>query len=53
MVLRESGRYAHSRAGIARDAAAAGLTIELVGTTEIRRTRTGWEDGELFVLRLD
>ena len=53
VVLRESGRYAHSREGIERDAAAAGLTIELVGTVEIRRSRTGWEDGELFVLRLD
>lgn len=51
VVLRESGRYAHSRAGIEQDAAAAGLTIELVGTMEIRRTRTGWEDGDLFVMR--
>ena len=51
VVLRETGRYAHSRAGIEQDAVAAGLIVELVGKVEIRRTRTGWEDGDLFVLR--
>ena len=50
LVLRETGRYAHSRAGIEADAAAAGLVVEMVGKVEIRRTQTGWEDGDLFVL---
>jgi len=50
LVLRETGRYAHSRAGVEADAAAAGLAVELVGKVEIRRTQTGWEEGDLFVL---
>ncbi|MFT5684802.1 MAG: putative TPR repeat methyltransferase [Myxococcota bacterium] len=53
VVLRETGRYAHSRAGIEADVAAAGLVVEMVGKVEIRRTQTGWEEGDLFVLKAD
>ena len=53
VVLEKTGRYAHSRAGIEADAAAAGMSVEMVGKVELRRTRTGWEDGDLYVLKRD
>lgn len=50
-VLLPTGRFAHSRAYLRRLAAAHGLTEERIGRAEIRRTRVGWEEGDVVLLQ--
>jgi len=51
LVLRESGRFAHSRPYVARCAAASGFTTRHSGETIIRSGEDGDIVGDLFVLR--
>ena len=50
-LLRPTGRFAHSRDYLRRLAAESGLEVEQLGSTEIRRTQLGWEEGDVVLLR--
>jgi len=50
-VLRPSGRYAHNRGWVEREAAAHGLTVARLAPTALRKESGRWIDGYVAVLR--
>ncbi|MEL6342394.1 MAG: tetratricopeptide repeat protein [Myxococcota bacterium] len=52
-LLRESGRFAHSRAYVKRLAEAAGLHVETQRSTRIRKDHRRWIEGDVHLLRRD
>jgi predicted TPR repeat methyltransferase len=49
-LLRPSGRFAHSRVYLRRLAARFGFTEERLGSAEIRRSKMGWDEGDVVLL---
>ena len=51
--LRQSGRFAYSRAYVHKIAAATGWTVLALEKTNLRKERDSWIAGDLWIFRLD